>query len=190
MSSVFADLCKLREMQTIIQSSEYARALLRNVAQDVQTETFDLVASRAKLQSVVSMPLTELANSVRIALVQFLELVAIFLQLHPLKPIDSTAADDVCAQWLYENHTRLIKYVVLAKYLEYVNLASMGAKPMLSDIPQWAITIWAHIAEFRRHVKSRMEREYTAKLAAAEQNFLLLCPESEYEAFKTRSLPV
>lgn len=190
MSSIFLELCQLRALQSTIQCDSAAHFFLSKVAQNSQNESFDLVATRTELEKAYTeaQQHSEInsfsINQLRVALVEFLELVSLFLELHPWH--GDTLEHGVVRQWLYENHTRLAKYVIVAKYLEYVNLANMKANPMADDIPQWAIHIWSRLAFFRQLGKPGMAATYMAKLAATEPDFLSLCPASAHAAFVER----
>jgi hypothetical protein len=190
--SLFASIAKLRELQSVVQSNECLRSLLRGVAQDAQLETFDLVASRRTLMQAISkFNQPKELNDARIVLVGYLELVGLFLQIHVLRyPMDRDTRyvgggprgleDDemIIAMWLYENNTRLTKYVILGKFLEFLNLQSLGcAEPKPDDIPTWAIIIWEKLHFFRQAIKPYVTAQWNEKLRQVNIDFLNLCPE-------------
>jgi hypothetical protein len=176
--SDFHSIYLLQKELTALQSNAEVRRLLSLVVQDAQNETIDLEESAKK---VVERPMKLDTKLALFELRSFLQLVYFWLEYE---------AADMGEAFLYENHTRLQKMLVVAKLLDHVNLQSFGTPdspvhPMPSDIPTYA-RLWNMTIEFRKAELANHHVLNQQRLADMPRDFKYLCPADDRKAFEAR----
>jgi len=177
----FQNVLSLQNQLAELQSNGTIRHLLRNVAQNAQDETIDLASSPDQVLACGELPeLKPALFSIRA-----------FLQNVYYWTCTVKEEDLLFLTFLYENHTRLQKYLVVAKILDHANLQSFGTaeepvNPMLTDIPTYA-RLWTLINKFQRNgALQELHKDNLAQLDDMPDEFKFLCPSSDREAFRKR----
>lgn len=175
----FQDIVVVQHGLAELQSNAEVRRLLSLVVQDAQNETVDL---RASATSVVEKPMRMPTKLALIAIRNYLQDVFNWMSVARGTPMAKA--------FLYENHTRLQKLLVVAKLLDHANLQSFGTPekpvlPMTSDIPTYA-RLWSIILDFRRQDLEALHAENQAALSQLPDDFKYLCPEDDRETFRQR----
>lgn len=181
----FLGIYQLQKDLTGLSSNPETRRLLSSVVQNPQNETIDLRASAASVME----------NGLGLETKQSLREIRAFLQnlyfFHAF--VDGRKENaSIFNAFLYENHTRLQKLLVVAKLLDHANLQSFGTPespvfPMPSDIPTYA-HLWGVIQNFQSERLEGIHKRNKKMLASMDPNFLLLCPEDDRKAFEERSM--
>ncbi len=175
----FLEVYTLQNELGNLQADAEVRRLLSLVAQNPQDETIDLEASAA---SVVEKPMSLPTKLALFSIRKFLLGVLYWTVSAPDSPLSRT--------FLYENHTRLQKLLVVAKLLDHVNLQSFGTAdepvyPMVSDIPLYG-RLWTRLASFRQQALLQMHQENKEELQRMPEDFRYLCPVDDRAAFRAR----
>lgn len=175
----FQDVFLIQKELASLQSLPRVRELLGMVAQDAQNETIDLVKSRESVVFQMShIPTKEAMYAIR----AFLQNLVYWML--------SAEGTELFNTFLYENHTRIQKLLVVAKLLDHANLQSFGStdnpvKPMPSDIPTYA-RLWAVVLDFQVQHLSEFHEANLAYLKVMDPAYLHLCPEDDAEDFENR----
>lgn len=176
----FQDVALLQDGLAELQSNAEVRRLLSLVPQDAQNETIDLAAApSAVLDKGPTKIETKLAL---IAMRKFLQNVFYFMV--------GSGGTELANAFLYENHTRLQKLLVVAKLHDHANLQSFGTPeepvwPMTSDMPTYT-RLWTIIHDFRLYTLADMHERNDEELAVMPEDFKYLCPEDDRESFRQR----
>lgn len=125
---------------TRLVSNPYVRALLKSVVQDPQAETINHEASKQSvLDAFGAIPDDNEKVVARTSIIGFLNQVMYVVYPNYLERLSETDPINI---WLWENHTRLSKFLAVSMVLESANLKSFGVdEPDWQDIPQALIKI-------------------------------------------------
>lgn len=173
MNQLQRDLISVKSKIKDLNADDYARHLLSSIAQDPQTESFDLLASTKTVsQAIMKMadsPLSRdgVCRNVTNLLNEILLPLQSLFCLENLTPIDELIRD----RWLFENLTRLKKWCILGKVLAYRNLASFKNKdgsdvvPTPADCPSQIMELWVVADVFENERQPYFRQAYVSKMA-------------------------
>lgn len=141
------------------------RSLLRAVNQDPQNETVNFRASLLPvLETYKGLADDNTRTRARAGIIGFLNRVMYVTYGVKIDPASGLAI------WLWENHTRLTKFLVVSIILEGYNLRSFGVtKVERNDIPQALIRVKLVIDQCRANVFEQVKKNYEAETAKVEE---------------------
>jgi hypothetical protein len=157
------------------------RSLLRSVVQDPQTETVNYAASMKPITETYIILGTDVRTRVRTGIIGFLN--EVMYELYPLFEINQSIREEERQTgqsaykintnytahnlWLWENHTRLTKFLVVSMILESLNLSSFGVlTPNWDDIPQALIRIPEMLTYARQYIFPLLRANYADTVRA------------------------
>lgn len=155
--------------QNELVSNSDVRSLMKAVCQDPQLETIDYKKSVEKVSTIYYHPSMDNRTQARIDIMSFLN--HVFFSFHDFHPIRDWNTPQ--GTWLWENHTRLSKLLVVSMILESKNLISFGATPKWDDIPQALTHLFNIIHEMRTTYFPQLKEQYKAKVKLTA----VLCPD-------------
>ena len=168
------DLLALKEKMDALTANADVRALLASVAQNPQDETFMIAASQATVSRQIDS-MTDSALRLREVSRLFSDVLIplqyLFCSSLPKDTLLAERYKETMYKWLFENLTRLKKWLIVAKVLAYKNLASFknadgsNVVPTPCDTPSQIMELWILADKFERHVQPECRRIYMNKVA-------------------------
>lgn len=205
MNPLQRELLLLNEKIIALTSNASARHLLASVAQNPSTETFMILDSQASVSKEIDSltdgdlqhrTITDLLNGILIPLqALFCSPVGLAYAASPefytsalgtpglragYKTV-STEYEHIRDKWLFENLTRLKKWLIVAKVLAYKRLCSFknsdgtNVVPTPMDTPSQIMELWVLVNDFERNRQPAFREVYARRLAEnVDLDFLAL----------------
>lgn len=153
---------------TSLVSNPNVRNLLKNVVQDAQLETIDHVSSNQSILNAFSSIVEHNERTiVRLSIIGFLNQVMYVVYANYETRLNLTDPINI---WIWENHTRLSKFLAVSMVLESSNLKSFGViEPEWSDIPQALIKIPIVIKYAKKRIFSEMSTQHLSEVRLLEE---------------------
>jgi hypothetical protein len=146
------------------------RNLLQKVIQDPQTETVDYLMSKIPVTNYYTSLSNDDAGYVRRDTINWLNRV-----MFEVLPGEASPLSEHAKIWLWENHTRLEKVLIVSMIMESLNLQlTFGAVPTITDIPQPLVRLPVLISEMRRSVFPQMKENYEKLVSTLPVNYIRL----------------
>ena len=147
--------------------NENFRNILKRVVQDAQSETVDYLMSKIPVTTYYTSLKEEDAQYLRRDTISWLNRVMFDVLAEP--------NSEQVTMWLWENHTRLEKVLIVSMIMESLNLQlNLGAVPTVSDIPQPLVRLPVLISKLRANVFPQMKREYEQLVSSLPTNYVRL----------------
>lgn len=151
-----SDIISIQDKLTALSSNATVRQLLSQVTQDAQNETLSTASSEISVKFNVIYREHQEARR---------EILSVLNSLMYLLLTEDRFEDLYIRTFLFENHTRLQKLLVLARICEHSNLASFGTPeapvvPQLSDVPQCIVVLSNRLEQFKAKILAKKRKFY------------------------------
>jgi len=164
-------------------SSPIVREILSSVAQDAQNETIDMERTWDQL---LFNPANSVHKSAMYEIRTALQICAAVICVGIVQsPIESGTRFVVfghvrreAAEFLFENHTRILKLLAASRVMEHRNLASFGVTPQPTDTPTHIVKLAVALDDFQSNSLPAVHQAWNNFCAQAKYNTIVKAPPS------------